>query len=86
MLGFGYNGGMSKTTIDELARMSQKEFTSIREEMNENFEAVGKRFDGVDDQFETVHKGIGEIKNLIQNEMGNLRERVEKVEETVGIN
>ena len=84
-MGIRYNGGMSKTTIDGLARMSQEQFTSIQSEMNEKFEAVDKRFDGVDEQFETVHKGITEIKNLIQNEMGNLRERVEKVEETVGI-
>ena len=35
LVGIRYNGGMSKTTIDELARMSQEQFTSIHKEMNE---------------------------------------------------
>jgi len=48
---------MSKEiTIEELARMSQNEFTAIRSEMRAGFGAVEKRFDTVEKRFDTVEK------------------------------
>lgn len=88
---------MSKDiTNEELARMTQKEFAELhnkidtkvgdlRVEMNQKFEAVDEKFEGVNQQFDRVFTGIDEIKDLLVTEVGQVKERVTRIEETIGI-
>ena len=76
---------MSNITIDELARISQNEFTSIRSEMKEGFDTVGRRFDRMDEQFDSLTKVVLDIKDMIESDTTQLKERVTRVEETIGI-
>ncbi len=76
---------MSNITIDELARMSQSEFTSIRNEMKEGFDTVGRRFDRMDEQFDSLTQVVLGIKDMIESDTTQLKERVTRVEETIGI-
>ena len=69
---------MSNITIDELARMSQSEFTAVRGEIQNLHTEMNQKFD-------LVFTGIDEIKSLIQNEVRDLKSRVTRVEETIGI-
>jgi len=74
-----------KITIDELARMSQSEFTSIRNEVKEGFDTVEKRFDRMDEQFDSLTKVVLDIKDMIESDTTQLKERVTRIEETIGI-
>ncbi len=76
---------MSNITNDELARMSQSEFTSIRNEMKEGFDTVGRQFDRMDEQFDSLTKVVLDIKDMIESDTTQLKERVTRVEETIGI-
>ena len=84
---------MSKNiTTYELARMSQNEFTAVhgeirdlRSEMNQNFEAVDKQFDRVHEQFDSLSKVVLDIKGLIENDTTQMKDRVTRIEETIGI-
>ncbi len=76
---------MSNITIEELARMSQSEFTSIRNEMKEGFDTVGRRFDRMDEQFDSLTQVVLGIKDMIESDTTQLKERVTRVEETIGI-
>ena len=69
---------MSNITIDELGRMSQNEFSAVRGEIRNLHTEMNQKFD-------LVFTGIDEIKSLIQNEVGDLKSRVTRVEETIGI-
>ena len=88
-----------KITTEELARITQKGFTAVhgeiadlRTEMNKKFEAVDQKLEAVDQkleavdqQFNRVFTGIGEIKDLLVTEVGQVKERVTRIEETIGI-
>ncbi len=91
---------MSKEiTIEELARMSQNEFTAIRSEMRAGFDAVGKRFDGMDERFGAVEKRFDgmderfksmdrqfeELKNILLADRKDFGERITRIEDTIGV-
>lgn len=86
-------------TTDELARLIQQEFTSIhgeikdfRAEVNQRLGEHDRRFEVIDQKFDaiiTVLKGIqDEIKDLKKDtygELADLRIRVARLEDKVGI-
>ena len=91
---------MSKEiTVEELARMSQNEFTAIRSEMRagfdavgkrfdtveKRFDAVGKRFDGMDERFKGMDRQFEELKNILLADRKDFGERITRIEDTIGV-
>ena len=70
-------------TIDHLARMVNKGFEKIDEKLD-------KRFDGLESRIDNLENGHDEIKLRLDNvayrfEVGQLKERVKKLEMKVGL-
>ena len=86
-----------EVTVDELAQMSQREFTAIREEIKQGFESTARKEDlrilrtDVEAGFQAVTetmKTIVEKLDLVRTdiiEIHDLRARVERLEKKVGL-
>ena len=70
-----YYLNMKKTTLDDLARMTQNGFSSIKNDMDGQFTGVNKRFDEIDSR-------LNRIENILIRTHEN---RIEKLEDTMRI-
>ncbi len=61
-------------SVEELAQMSQREFTAVRGEMREGFKAVEERFESVDSRFNAVMNRMDAGFSSIEQKIGALGE------------
>ena len=72
--------------------MSQDEFTSVRGEIKDlrtetrdGFDKVDKKFDEVNENLGSLTKVVLGIRDTIENDGRKTKERITRIEETVGI-
>jgi hypothetical protein len=88
-------GSMPKKINIELAELSQREFTGIRDEMRTGFEAVDHRFQAMDSRFDTLtdilkamREDLKEVKadvTTVNLDYAELRARINRLEKRAGL-
>jgi septal ring factor EnvC (AmiA/AmiB activator) len=71
-------------SIEDLATMTVREFSTLREEIDKRFDEVDKRFDEVDKRFGLVDErfnGIEQQLESMRSEIRSIREQLERLEE-----
>lgn len=68
---------IAKVTIEDLAVMTQKGFSSLEVRMEERFDQIDRKFDIIDTRLDRVEFRLDRIENILARDLQNRIERLE---------